>query len=108
MIDDIQEGIIDSVFVFDQSRLERNPQIRYVIKRIFKENNTKLFTHNGEVQFNNDEEEMFGDLMSVYNQYYVKITSKKIKSVLKRNAKEGKAHSSIFPYGLWQKTIKDI
>lgn len=99
MIDDIQEGIIDSVFVFDQSRLERNPQIRYVIKKIFKENNIKLFTQNGEVQSNNDEEEMFGDLMSVYNQYYVKITSKKIKSVLRRNAKEGKAHSSIFPYG---------
>lgn len=99
MIDDIQEGIIDSIFVFDQSRLERNPQIRYVIKRIFKENNIKLFTQNGEVQSNNDEEEMFGDLMSVYNQYYVKITSKKIKSVLRRNAKEGKAHSSIFPYG---------
>jgi DNA invertase Pin-like site-specific DNA recombinase len=99
MIDDIQEGIIDSVFVFDQSRLERNPQIRYVIKKIFKDNNTKLFTHNGEVKSNNDEEEMFGDLMSVYNQYYVKITSKKIKSVLRRNAKEGKVHSSIFPYG---------
>lgn len=99
MIDDIQDGIIDSVFVFDQSRLERNPQIRYFIKKIFRENNVRLFTNNGEIDMNNDEGEMLGDILSVYNQYFVKLTSKKIKSVLKRNAKEGKAHSSIFPYG---------
>jgi hypothetical protein len=39
---------------------------------------------------------MMGDLISIMNQYYVKITKQKIKSVPMK-CKEGKAHSSIYP-----------
>ncbi len=99
LIDDIQEGLVSSVFVFDQSRLERNTEMRFLIKKIFKINNIRLFTNSGEIDLNSDEDDMMGDLISVMNQYYVKITKQKIKSVLQRNAKEGKAHSSIYPYG---------
>jgi DNA invertase Pin-like site-specific DNA recombinase len=31
LLDDIAEGLIKSVFVYDQSRLERNPQIRFAL-----------------------------------------------------------------------------
>lgn len=99
LIDDILEGKINTVYSYDQSRLERNPSIRFIIKKIFNDNNISYYTESGEVHLDNDEQELFGDLLSVINQFYVKSTSKKIKSVLKRNALNGKAHSSIFPYG---------
>ena len=40
-----------------------------------------------------------GDFLSIINQYYARITARKIKSVLKRNAKEGKAHAKVMPFG---------
>jgi len=99
LVDDIIEGKITSVYAYDQSRLERNPQVRFLLNDIFKKNNIKLFTSTGVIDLNDMESEMLGDMVSIMNQYYVKITKKKIKSVLHRNAKEGKAHSSIYPYG---------
>ncbi|WP_053069189.1 recombinase family protein [Bizionia psychrotolerans] len=99
LIDDIQDGLITSVYAYDQSRIERNPQVRFVIKKILRENGIKLYTYNGFVDLEDDQSEMLGDIVSIMNQYYVKLTTRKVKSVLHRNAKEGKAHSSIYPYG---------
>src|SRR5690606_34351003 len=81
LIDDIQDGKITAVYTFDQSRLERNPQVRYVIKKILKENNIKLYTDNGYVDLEDDQSEMLGDMLSIMNQYYVKLTTRKVKSV---------------------------
>ncbi|SFZ94452.1 Site-specific DNA recombinase [Flaviramulus basaltis] len=99
LIDDIQDGIITTVYSYDQSRIERNVEVRFVIKRILKENNIKLYTDNGYVDLEDDQSEMLGDIVSIMNQYYVRLTTRKVKSILHRNAKEGKAHSSIYPYG---------
>ncbi|CAZ98716.1 recombinase family protein [Zobellia galactanivorans] len=99
MLDDIQDGKITSVYAYDQSRLERSPETRFVFKRLLKENNVKLYTDNGLVDTESEEGEMMGDFLSIINQYYARITARKIKSVLKRNAKEGKVHGNILPFG---------
>jgi len=99
MVDDIIEGKITTVYAYDQSRLERNPQVRFLLNNIFRENQIQLYTSTGIIDLNDMESEMLGDMVSIMNQYYVKLTKKKIKSVLHRNAKEGKVHSSIYPYG---------
>jgi site-specific DNA recombinase len=44
------------------------------------------------------EDEFYGDMMSLINNLFTKITAKKIKSVLKRNAESNKVHAFI-PYG---------
>jgi site-specific DNA recombinase len=93
LIDDILNLEITSVYVFDQSRIERNPEVRFTILKILKENGIKLYTSSGEVDLFDSEAEMMGNIMSVMNQYYVTITKKKIKSVLRRNIEEGKVHS---------------
>lgn len=98
MIDDILEGKIKIVYAYDQSRLERNPQVRFTFKKILLENNVKLYDANGEINLENDEAEMLGDMMSIMNSYYVKLTKKKIKAVVNRRASEGKSHG-ILPYG---------
>ena len=97
MLDGIAEGLITSVFVYDQSRLEREPQLRFALKEIFKENNVTLYHKDGEVG-TSVEEEFTGDLMSLINNLYVKQGAKKIKSALKRNAEAGRSHA-IPPYG---------
>jgi DNA invertase Pin-like site-specific DNA recombinase len=99
MVGDIIKGKITTVYVYDQSRLERNPQVRFLLNEIFKKEGVKLYTSSGIIDLNDMESQMLGDMVSVMNQYYVNLTKKKIKSVLHRNAKEGKAHSSIYPYG---------
>ena len=99
MLDDIADGKITHVYAYDQSRLERSPETRFVFKRLLKENDVLLYTDNGLVDTESDEGEMMGDFLSIINQYYARITARKIKSVLKRNAKEGKAHAKVMPFG---------
>lgn len=97
LIDDIMNKVVTTVYVYDQSRLERSQEARFAIKKIFNQYKIKLYTNTG-LESDSVESEFQGDLMSVINSFYVKLTSKKIKSVLKRNAEEGRRFS-ILPYG---------
>lgn len=97
LLDDIYSGKIHSVFVYDQSRLERSPEARFALNKVFKDEEIKLYTESGLVG-TDIESEFQGDLLSVINNFQVKLMSKKIKSVLKRNLSDGKVHA-IPPYG---------
>jgi len=99
LLNDIEEGKITSMFIWTQDRLERNPQTRFIVKQTLLDNKCKLYTENGEVDFNNDALDMHGDMMSIFNAYFVRTTRKRVKAVLKRNAEEGRAHGiSAFGY----------
>tara|TARA_R110002073_G_scaffold116064_1_gene254298 strand:+ start:268 stop:1833 length:1566 start_codon:yes stop_codon:yes gene_type:complete len=97
MVEDIVEGKITSVFVYDQSRLERSPQTRMILGKLFKDNDITIYTTDGKVG-KEIEDEFLGDMLSVINNFYTKITSKKIKAVIRRNLAEGKLHGAT-PYG---------
>ncbi len=105
LIDDIYDGKINSVFIYDQSRLERSPEARFVLNKIFRDENIKLYTETGLVG-DDMESEFQGDLLSVINNFYVKLTAKKVKSALRRNLINGKVHA-IPPYG-YQKDEHNI
>lgn len=99
LLNDIEEGKITSMFIWTQDRLERNPQTRFIVKQTLFDNKCKLYTECGEVDFNNDAVDMHGDMMSIFNAYFVRTTRKRVKAVLKRNAEEGRAHGiSAFGY----------
>ncbi len=98
-IGDVTNGTLSAVFAYDQSRFERNPQVRFLINDIFKKHNISYFTElDGLVDLNNPQTEFFGDLLSVINKYHVTLTKIKVKSALKARVESGKAHS-ILPYG---------
>ena len=98
-LSDIANGTITHIFAFDQSRFERNPKVRFVITKIFKDYNVVYYTHlDGLVDINDPQVELFGDMQSLFNKYHVTITRIKVKSVLKQRAEEGKSHG-ISPYG---------
>lgn len=99
LIADVSNGELSAVYAYDQSRFERNPQIRFLIIDIFKKNRISCYTEmDGEVDLNDPQSEFFGDLLSVINKYHVTLTKIKVKSALKTRVKSGKAHS-ILPYG---------
>jgi DNA invertase Pin-like site-specific DNA recombinase len=99
MLSRMTEGIIKAVFAFDQSRLERNPKVRFMILEHFKEHDIKCYTHvEGLVDIHNPQVEFFGDILSIINKYQVTMTKIKVASVLKRRVSEGKAHG-ILKYG---------
>lgn len=98
-IADISNGTLSAVYAYDQSRFERNPQVRYLINQIFKKTNISYYTElDGLVDLNDPQAEFFGDLLSVINKYHVTLTKIKVKSALKMRVAAGKAHS-IMPYG---------
>jgi site-specific DNA recombinase len=98
LLSDIEDGRITSMYIWMQDRLERNPQTRFIVKQTLIDKGCKLFTEEGEVDFDNDATDMHGDMMSIFNAYYVRTTRKRVKAVLKRNAEEGRAHG-ISPFG---------
>jgi len=87
LVNDIIEGNITKVFAFDQSRLERNEETRYVLKRLFKEEQIQVYFNNG-LQGESLEGDLTGAIISRVNTYYLEITAHKIKSVLNRKQKE--------------------
>jgi site-specific DNA recombinase len=96
---DVASKKITHVYACDQSRFERNPQIRFAITELFKKANVVYYTHmDGLVNLNDPQAEFFGDLLSVINKFHVTTTKLKVKSALLVRAKQGKS-KGILPYG---------
>lgn len=96
---DIFDKKITSVFSYDQSRLERNNIVWTKLYSIFTEKKIKLHFHtSGDFDFTSDNNYLLSNITSIINNYYTRVTSNKIKSVLKRNALEGRSHA-ITTYG---------
>ena len=100
LITDIENNIITKVYVYDQSRLERQPEVRFALLKIFEKYNIELYYETGIVS-NDTETELIGNLMSVVNNYFVKLTQKKIKLSLNYNAENGKVHA-LPPYAYYK------
>ena len=98
LIQKVENGLITHMFIYMQDRLERNPEVRFYIKRILKDSKARLFTENGEVNLHDEDAELLGDMQSLFGAKLLRDTKKRVKSVLKRNAEEGRAHG-ISAYG---------
>ena len=108
LISDVSNGKLSAVYAFDQSRFERNPQIRFIINEIFKKHNIQYYTElDGLVDLTNPQSEFYGDLMSVINKYQVTLTKVKVKSALRTRVASGKAHS-ILPYGYKKNNLGEL
>lgn len=99
MIGDIQDGKIKAVYVWNQDRTEREEITWFTLANLIIENDIKLYENGNLIDLNDPTVYFMRGMMSQMNALYRRTTSKKIKAVLSRNASEGKAHSSILPYG---------
>lgn len=100
LVEDILSKKITHVFAYDQSRLERNKDVWSKLYGIFQDKKVKLsFKDNPEFDFESDENFLFSHITSLINNFYAKVASSKIKSVLARNIQDGKVHAkSAFGY----------
>ena len=97
LVQDTEDNKINMFYYYDHSRLEREPETYLSLSKLFIKKKIRCFTNSGEVVFN-PESIAFGTIMSALNKLSVEITRQKVKSVLKRNAENGKVHA-ISPYG---------
>jgi len=99
LLADIIDGSINLVWVMDDSRIQRDPEIRYLLNKTLKDNNVEYYTHvDGAVDLYNPETNLMGGVLAEFNKYFVSITKMKVKSVLRRRALQGKGWG-IPPYG---------
>ena len=69
LIDDIENKIIDKVWVYENSRLSRNNQISYVLHKIFQKNNIIVFEKDKQFDMNNPQNQMIQGILTNISQY---------------------------------------
>ena len=101
LLRDIQDGLISTVFVIDESRLTRNQSTKLLIKSKFSEYDVKVHTAiDGIVDYNDLNSEFLSDLKTLFASRFVRETSFKIASVLEKRVGESKIHTGVIkPYG---------
>jgi len=100
LLQDIDAGLVTKVYCYDQSRLERQPEVRFVLLAKFAKYDIDLYYNSGKVEDDPDTK-LIGGINSVVNNYFVEITKLKIKMALSSNAVRGRVHA-IPPFGYYR------
>ena len=102
LLDDAKNGIINVIIVKDLSRFGRNYiQVGQFVDYIFPLYGIRFIALQDNVDTANKESsamEMM-PIMNVFNEWHAANTSKKVKSVIRAQAKDGKYHSPKAPFG---------
>ncbi|MFT5941378.1 MAG: site-specific DNA recombinase [Candidatus Paceibacteria bacterium] len=92
MLDDIANGTLDSIYAFDQDRLERDELTWYTLVNIITEKKIKLYIDAKLIDFEDDSVRILTSIKSIMNADKVRRTGKKIKSQLLENYANGLVH----------------
>jgi site-specific DNA recombinase len=99
LLTEVVDGKIQIIWVFDDSRIQRSPEIRYLLNNTLKQYKVQYYTHiNGLVDLFNPESDLMGGIMAEFNKYFVTISKLKVKSVLRRRVLGGRGWGGL-PYG---------
>ena len=102
MLDDAKTGVINTIIVKDLSRFGRNYiEVGQYVDYVFPAFGIRFIAIQDNVDTENRDSgamEMM-PIMNVFNEWHAANTSKKIRTVLKANAREGKYHARKAPYG---------
>lgn len=102
LLDDAKNGIINTIIVKDLSRFGRNYiQVGQYLDYVFPTFGIRFIAIQDNIDTANRESgamEMM-PIMNVFNEWHAANTSKKVKSVIRAQAKDGKYHSPKAPFG---------
>lgn len=102
LLDDAMSGKIDLILVKDLSRFGRNYiEVGQYIDYIFPSSNIRFIALSDNVDTldrNSTAMDMM-PIMNLFNEWHAANTSKKIRAVMVSNAKQGKYHAPIAPFG---------
>ena len=97
---DIEEGKIGCVIVKDMSRIGRNYlEVGFYTEVLFREKGVRFIAISNGVDSTHSESNEFAPFLNIMNEWYVRDTSRKIKSVLRNKGMEGKHLTSNAIYG---------
>ena len=106
MVRDMENGLISTIISKDLSRLGRDYLMTgQYIEMIFPDYNVRYIAVNDNVDTLKAENEMM-IFRNVFNDFYARDTSKKIKAVFKAKGMSGKPLSTNAPYG-YKKSVQD-
>lgn len=94
MINDIENGILKSVFVWNQDRLEREELTWFTLVNIIVENKIQLFENAQLIDLEDESVLLMRGIKTMMNANFRRTTSKKIKTIVTRNISEGKVHGT--------------
>ncbi len=98
MFTDIKKKSITAVFVIDQSRIERNSRIWQLFSYAIVKYQCKYYVGGRLVDLDDDETRLSTGIISLTNEFFAKLTARKVKSANRLNASKGKGHG-ITAYG---------
>lgn len=101
MLADIEDGIVGCVIVKDMSRIGRNYlEVGFYTEVLFRKKDVRFIAISNNVDSAlNDGSNEFAPFLNIMNEWYVRDTSRKIKSVLHNKGMEGKHLTSNAIYG---------
>ena len=101
LVEGVKNGEITTVIAKDLSRIGRDHlQVGFFTDILFREKEIHFIAVNNNIDSEHQESSEFAPFLNIMNEWYVRDTSKKIKTVLKSRGMSGKAHTSnIPPYG---------
>jgi site-specific DNA recombinase len=94
----LKQGKIKAIYSIDQSRIERATEVWSIFSAECILKKCKYYPNGIELDLNNEENMLNANLMSLFNSYYAKLTSRKVKLANKQKVKIGKTHG-LKPYG---------
>lgn len=101
MLADIEDGTVGCVIVKDMSRIGRNYlEVGFYTEVLFRKKNVRFIAISNNVDSAlNDDSNEFAPFLNIMNEWYVRDTSRKIKSVLYNKGMDGKHLTSNAIYG---------
>lgn len=95
LIEGVENNIIDTVIVKDMSRVGRDYlQVGFYTEVMFREKGVHFIAVANSVDSNKTESAEFAPFLNIMNEWYIRDSSKKIKTVLKSRGMEGEHHTS--------------
>jgi DNA invertase Pin-like site-specific DNA recombinase len=99
MMDDVEAGKVSAVIVKDMSRFGRDYlKVGFYTEIVFPEKDVRLIAVNDNVDTGRGEND-FTPMMNLFNEWFVRNTSKKIRAVWQAKGKSGERLAVIPPYG---------
>jgi site-specific DNA recombinase len=88
----IEDKKIAMVYCYDQSRIERNSNIWSLFVGVMLKNECKYYPEGKFFDLDDPTNRFFSGILSLSNELYSSLTSKKVKDAIYKNVRQGKAH----------------
>ena len=99
MIEEVEAGNVSAIIVKDMSRFGRDYlKVGFFTEVLFLEKDVRLIAINDNIDTERGEND-FAPMMNIFNEWFVRSTSKKIRAVWQAKGKSGERLAVIPPYG---------